>query len=90
MAAGSTNSATSDREGGRVCIPERGGGTQGSVKSVEGPMDIQEDMSAGRSEGDATPGRASKHEGGLQGAARFSAHKFRKIGDGECGRQGQT
>ena len=36
-------------------------------------MDIQGDMTAGRSEGSVTPDRASNHKGGSQGAARFPA-----------------
>ena len=50
----------------------KGGGIQVAAKIGKGPMDIQGDMTAGISEDSVTPDRASEHEGGLQGAARFS------------------
>ena len=46
---------------------------QGAAKSGEGPMDIQGDMAAGRSEGSVTVDRASENEGGLQGTVQISA-----------------
>ena len=42
-------------------------------KSGEGAMDLKGDMAAGRSEGSATSGRESEHEGGSQSAAQFLA-----------------
>ena len=73
MASGSTNNATADRWGGGVCVPERGGLTQGAAKSGEGYLDLQGDMADGRSEISITIDRVSDHEGGFQGTARFSA-----------------
>ena len=73
MAIGNTGGEAADRGEGGVNLPQGIDGQEAETKIGKGSIVLKGNMSDGRLENRTTEGGESEHNGGTEGAERFSA-----------------